>query len=785
MSDTSTSSSNVLQPDNPVQFGQVLEIGWREVASESDVRAQTTNEPLEQRISGRGDFPLLLEQGQATAIVPDRDGGGEHRDVFVTSAVGVGLPRNSSLTYTWTFPEVDGERPSLVYFRDQAGAVPVYGNTLTIRYDIDESSHDIYLNGEFQLTRSHNAIVPLPSFTSYQPGLHSVTVAGTGTQNDERVSGTWTYNQKTLRFTEEFPDFDLESEEPIEIVNEFEWDTGSPVVDPSWVVTVDERFTKNGTGTSILASWEPPTLTLARATDQSRPRVLRAGIRAQTKLTELNYDVEARAEGYPATSEYPATRTAINQDGLIPGRASELMVIDEAVNPESPFEEPGASVTVTAKAVLIASELDPADIKWRIELLKPNGEPALDEPYESGDGPDIMTEWDGTLNGQPVDDPGSYQFHIYAEICPDDGGIAFRAIRGQEADPQPSPLCLDDDVLVAINGQAAQIRFFDSTDTEITEMQPSYVFQVRQIADVVNRGGSDPGTQPTERVVPDIGANVVRVEILFNKERPQNEGYLLTVETASGGMRDGGHLHVNPAPPGVVSDTKSDLLKDLNELTDAQKARIGDQGVSIEGKEEYSFIVEEGQKEVTLFYLAPISSNYRKFTLTRRTDSRKFADKFLIVGINGLIPLATTLAAKSIPYVEDPVRGPYPEEPPGGILLTGKKENIHHQNLNGTPDFNNRLAKLAEIWIKNEKQRTLRFNDMSLPEGGKFSIDGIYELREKHTEHRVGENIDTNTDIIREKNRDPKFEDYIDQAGLAVYLELEDIHYHLRYLHEE
>ena len=250
-------------------------------------------------------------------------------------------------------------------------------------------------------------------------------------------------------------------------------------------------------------------------------------------------------------------------------------------------------------------------------------------------------------------------------------------------------------------------------------------------------------------------------------------------------MRDGGHLHDNPAPPGVVSDTKSDLLKDLDKLTSAQKARIGDQGVAIEGKEEYTFIVRKGQKEVTLFYLAPISSNYRRFTLTRRTDSRKFGDKVLIVGIDGLVPLATTLAAKNIPYVEDPVREPYPEEPPGGILLTGKKENIHHQNLNGTPDFNNRLAKLAEIWIKNEKQRTLRFNDMSLPEGGKFSIDGIYELREKHTEHRVGENIDTNTDIIREKNRDPKFEDYIDQAGLAVYLELEDIHYHLRYLHEE
>ena len=117
--------------------------------------------------------------------------------------------------------------------------------------------------------------------------------------------------------------------------------------------------------------------------------------------------------------------------------------------------------------------------------------------------------------------------------------------------------------------------------------------------------------------------------------------------------------------------------------------------------------------------------------------------------------------------------------PPGGVVLTGQTAN-HAQNLNGTQEFNIRLGELAKIWMASEDERTLRFNDMSLPLGGKFSISGDYEVRAKHTEHRVGENIDINTDITRGQDRDPALEEYVIQAGLTVYDETEDNHYHLR-----
>ena len=726
-------------------------------------------------------------------------------DLIPTSGNSFGSS-SGSRTLVWTVPEYDPETDPVLFTAFGKSGV-LTGRSVTIQEQWRFSNYD-KLNpddNDEEPTEKDPPVVTVQIsgvdfedgsssfggrvqylFSSTIPGLHTVenhVVHSDGAEGD----GSWSYYQRRMEFAEEFPAYDDSTTDPVEIQNTIQWDDGTPVDDAEWEVEVGDKR-KQGTGSEILAIWKPLEDVLEQYVDP-------ATLPVEETLERVELLVKANAPVFTDQwNRIGPVHYTINGGTDVPRRPV-LKIMNEQIEPTEPFTEGNNYANVLADIIYFDPEIISDDINWQADIKNSAGE-AVWENMATGNGTQIAAQWDGTLNGAPLppddSDPTTYVFGLSAFLCDDGGGVVVtgRALEGVSAQVLGDESCTPDprrlaQLDVPTNGKTAQIRFFDSTDTEITEMQPSYVFQVRQIANIVNRGGSDPGTQPTERVVPDIGANVVRVEILFNKERPQNEGYLLTVETASGGMRDGGHLHDNPAPPGVVSDTKSDLLKDLDKLTSAQKARIGDQGVAIEGKEEYTFIVRKGQKEVTLFYLAPISSNYRRFTLTRRTDSRKFGDKVLIVGIDGLVPLATTLAAKNIPYVEDPVREPYPEEPPGGILLTGKKENIHHQNLNGTPDFNNRLAKLAEIWIKNEKQRTLRFNDMSLPEGGKFSIDGIYELREKHTEHRVGENIDTNTDIIREKNRDPKFEDYIDQAGLAVYLELEDIHYHLRYLHEE
>ncbi|MFA5509142.1 MAG: hypothetical protein WC423_27210, partial [Vulcanimicrobiota bacterium] len=85
------------------------------------------------------------------------------------------------------------------------------------------------------------------------------------------------------------------------------------------------------------------------------------------------------------------------------------------------------------------------NIIWRVELLDSNGA-SVAEDFASGTGPDIIAEWDGTVDGQSIEDPETYQFHIYANVCPDDnGGGASRAIRAQE-----DIICLEDDERVAI-----------------------------------------------------------------------------------------------------------------------------------------------------------------------------------------------------------------------------------------------------------------------------------------------------------------------------------------------
>ncbi|MFA5508892.1 MAG: hypothetical protein WC423_25940, partial [Vulcanimicrobiota bacterium] len=65
-------------------------------------------------------------------------------------------------------------------------------------------------------------------------------------------------------------------------------------------------------------------------------------------------------------------------------------------------------------------------------------------------------EWDGTVDGQSIEDPETYQFHIYANVCPEDnGGGASRAIRAQE-----DIICLEDDERVAIGITEAKLEAF-------------------------------------------------------------------------------------------------------------------------------------------------------------------------------------------------------------------------------------------------------------------------------------------------------------------------------------
>ncbi|MFA5509181.1 MAG: hypothetical protein WC423_27410, partial [Vulcanimicrobiota bacterium] len=278
-----------------------------------------------------------------------------------------------------------------------------------------------------------------------------ITALATGSPDDAENSGSWNYNQKKLVFAQETHDFPLDSDEPIEITNSFGWDNGSPAINPSWSLSLGgiHGFVKEGTGTEVQATWDPKDLVLTQS------------------LEEISLSLIGRAEGYPGT-EY-----ITGADGSVPSSKTGLQIINETITPDPPFEEPGSSVTLTATAVLIDTDLHPANIIWRVELLDSNSAP-VDEDFASGTGPDIIAEWDGTADGQLIEDPETYQFHIYANVCPEDtGGGASRAIRAQE-----DTIYLEDDERVAIGFlfQISAIEFGGNEDAKRNENGPYFVY---------------------------------------------------------------------------------------------------------------------------------------------------------------------------------------------------------------------------------------------------------------------------------------------------------------------
>ena len=426
----------------PYHYSQMVELRWVDASVGSRlVRTQGTSEVLAQEdFGGAGLHPLLQEQGQDTALASRTRFGG----VVPTVLFGKDPGRNSTVEITWTFPSHDSERPALLQI---PGSPPVTlsSNTVTVRYEIENITYKIFVNGEFIEERNYPVgagVVQVPAFSSFVSGPHAITVVGTGTP--DAVDGTWNYNQKKLVFAQETHDFDLDSDEPIEIVNSFGWDNGSPAVDPHWRLTLGgfNGFVKEGTGTEVQATWDPKNLILTQAEE----------------LEEISLNLTGFAEGYPGT-EYIG-----GADGSVPSSKTGLQIVNETITPDPPFEEPGSSVMLTATAVLIDSELDTSDIMWTVDLEDSNGEPVVEE-FESGNGPEIIAEWDGTVNGQPVDEPTTYQFHIYAEVCPNDGGgQASRAIRAQDGG---SPMCDDDDKVVAMLGGTLKVFRSGETTNEI------------------------------------------------------------------------------------------------------------------------------------------------------------------------------------------------------------------------------------------------------------------------------------------------------------------------------
>lgn len=408
------------RPEN-FHFAQAVEIGLLPVdqATAAEILAQTADLGLVQRISG-GRRPLLLENGVPTAIAHNPyDSGDWHGGVLATSAVGVFFTDGQSLTYRWTFPSAPNDRTVVDLFLNQRDSmtVPVSGNTIEIRFRFQGGGWSIDLNGQSVANDWGGPVFYIPYFRSTSSGSHAIEVIADG--GSRPTSGVWTYNQKNLRFTEEFPEYDLGSSQPIEIMNSFEWDNGTPLVAPAWSVAIENSYRKADLGTNIAATWSPQDLVLSQ---NSNPR-------NQIQLRELNYRVRAETQAYPADSTFPATTAVVSRGGGIPGRRGELRIINTTLTPDPPFEEPDSSVTLNAQVVVIGSTLSPSRIEWTVDLKDAEGNVVV-ESIAMGTGPEIAAIWDGKIQGEAAEESGEYSFEVRAQLCESGNASAQRMSSG-------------------------------------------------------------------------------------------------------------------------------------------------------------------------------------------------------------------------------------------------------------------------------------------------------------------------------------------------------------------
>lgn len=392
----------------PHQYSQLVELHWVEASVNSRlVRAQGTSDVLAQQdFLGPSLRPLLQEQGQDTALASRTRFGGVVPSVLIGRDPG----RDSTLEISWTFPDHDSDRPALLQV---AGSPPVTlsSNTVNIRYEMQELSYKIFINGEFVEEREFPigaGVVQIPAFTSFVSGPHTITTLATGSPDDASISGTWNYNQKSLVFEQESHDFELDSDEPIEIVNSFGWDNGSPAINPSWrlILGGTNGFVKEGTGTEVQATWDPRNLVLTQS------------------LEEMSLSLIGRAEGYPGT-EY-----ITGADGSVPSSKTGLQIINEQVTQDVPFGEPDALAELVADIVIIDGEDITGDVSWAVDIVDSEGNTVVENVNE-GTGYDVTAQWDGAN----VENPELHLFRITAHIC-DGGPIMSRvldAVRGQES----------------------------------------------------------------------------------------------------------------------------------------------------------------------------------------------------------------------------------------------------------------------------------------------------------------------------------------------------------------
>ena len=266
-------------------------------------------------------------------------------------------------------------------------------------------------------------------FTSTIPGLHTVQnqiVDGHGTERD----GSWSYQQRRLEFTDEFPEYDESSTDPVEIQNSVLWNGELQISDVEWEVEVASRFSKTGTGSNIFAIWKPVEDILERYVDP-------ATVPVEETLHPTSLQVTAKA---PIFTEHWTENGSIYYQitgGTDVPRRSPIKIVEPMITPDEPFTAENYSATVNAVVISFDLELPEGDINWKVDIKNSAGAVVV-EDLATGTGFDIEATWDGTLaNGDPLpaedDDPKTYVFALTADPCGEDdgGGIGVgRALNG-------------------------------------------------------------------------------------------------------------------------------------------------------------------------------------------------------------------------------------------------------------------------------------------------------------------------------------------------------------------
>jgi hypothetical protein len=367
-----------------------------------------------------------------------------------------------TIEYTWTLPPDPSGLPTLLFFNQhnnwaylgehegiESDYQVVEGDTIVLRLEAVANGWKASINGEelpLEATdRMSFGEVGQPVFYSRRHGTHTVTTVVNSSEpvfipgvEDGGSTKLVRWLQKGLVFTEPFPEPDLENnpQEPITIENHIEWSDGSPLTDEEveWEVAESDTI-KSGTGKDILAIWNPIERTLTRSEEGEEEE------QEVEDFEELDLRVSARTQVYEEKEEqsYPSFPYVIRH-ALEAKGAREFRIIGAEVLPEEPFTEENPFAQLSAEICLIGPEPFDYDVEWKVYPRDPEGNVLEDEEIASGFGYQIDAFWDGTVGGVLVDDPETYQFHIVVEAC--EGGMAFRAIRAQETEPELPPGCL-------------------------------------------------------------------------------------------------------------------------------------------------------------------------------------------------------------------------------------------------------------------------------------------------------------------------------------------------------